>query len=152
MDLFALRHAQASPDAPSDAERPLTPTGRRHAEALALRLRTLGALPAKIFSSPLVRARETALALDPNPELTDILAPGASPREICDFLAPRVTRDDRVFVVGHQPDLGALISALTGHGSIVLPPCGLARISIDRPDVAWTGHLVWLLTPDVFDA
>ena len=60
MKLYFLRHASASDVAPSDAERKLTKEGEEEARIAGAALAELGVKPAHIFSSPLVRARQTA--------------------------------------------------------------------------------------------
>ena len=63
--LLILRHGPA--EAPRvgcpDAERPLSPEGRRRTQAAMKRLVGLGHRPDHIFHSPYVRAHETALHL-----------------------------------------------------------------------------------------
>lgn len=139
MELLILRHAQAVPQGfqgLSDEDRPLTPLGLHHAESLGRLLRDTGCIPSRVFSSPLVRARETALAVirgsgaHPELEFTAELAPGGT------FEPPRV---DRILVVGHAPD----VSRLAGF-ALRMPPCALARIELEPR------HLIWLLDPDVF--
>ena len=60
MRLYFLRHASASDVAPSDAERKLTKEGEEESRMAGAALAELGVKPARIFSSPLVRARQTA--------------------------------------------------------------------------------------------
>ncbi|HUI05986.1 MAG TPA: phosphohistidine phosphatase SixA [Verrucomicrobiae bacterium] len=60
MRLYLLRHASASDVAPSDAERQLTKEGEEESRIAGAALAELGVQPAHIFSSPLVRARQTA--------------------------------------------------------------------------------------------
>jgi phosphohistidine phosphatase len=64
MKLYILRHGEAAehsdPRFKNDADRPLTPNGIRRTKQLAHSLRQLEVSFDVIFSSPLVRARETA--------------------------------------------------------------------------------------------
>jgi len=77
--LWMLRHGEAVPhDSKPDAERELTPRGRLQAEAAGGALAALSAEFAACYTSPKVRARETAeLAcayLNIEPVLEDSLA------------------------------------------------------------------------------
>ena len=59
--LWLLRHGEAVPhDSKPDAERELTPRGRRQSEAAGIALAALNVEFAACYTSPKVRARETA--------------------------------------------------------------------------------------------
>jgi phosphohistidine phosphatase len=127
MRLLIVRHAEAAPGGP-DELRALTPTGREQAWALGRRLRDDGLLPDAIVSSPLLRARETAVALGlGEPQVDKRLAPGASPDDLRDAATGR---GDLVVVVGHQPDCGHAVAAFTGETEPSFPPCCHALIEL----------------------
>ncbi len=127
MRLIVVRHAEAAPGEP-DALRALTPQGRVDAAALGERLVTEG-LEA-VVSSPLLRARETAEAIAVAsalaPEIDERLAPGATAD---DLKAAAHGRGETVAVVGHQPDLGLAVLALTGEDH-PFPPGGTAVVEL----------------------
>ncbi|HXR11297.1 MAG TPA: histidine phosphatase family protein [Gaiellaceae bacterium] len=126
MRLILVRHAEAAPGEP-DELRPLTPEGRKHARALGDRLREASVAPDAVVTSPLLRARETAAALGlGEPEIDDRLAPGASPDELRDVA---VGRGDTVLVVGHQPDCGQAVLALSGV-EVPFPPAGYHELEL----------------------
>lgn len=140
-DLLLLRHGIAEPreDGRADAARALTPAGRRRCAAVLTRLRQRGLAADRLFSSPLVRARQTAeLALQaelaPSLELAETLAPGGSPlaqlATWLDVVPARAGQRPRLLLVGHEPDLGNLACALIGApaGSITLRKAGLALL------------------------
>ena len=131
MRLLIVRHAEAAPGDP-DELRTLTPRGREQARRLGERLRHDGLVPAAIVTSPLLRARETAHALELGEASVDErLAPGATPGDVRD-----AARDhgDPVLVVGHQPDCGRAAAAFTGGPELAFPPCGLAVVELEpRP-------------------
>ena len=62
MRLFVLRHAIAEDAEPgqADSERRLTDPGREKLQRVLRRARQAGLEPAAVFSSPYVRARQTA--------------------------------------------------------------------------------------------
>ena len=91
--LWLLRHGEAVPhDSKPDPERELTPRGRKQSEAAGAALAALGIEFAACYTSPKVRARETAalacerLNIDPVDEQS--LAEGFS-RDGCRRAAPR---------------------------------------------------------------
>ena len=117
MRVVIVRHAQAAPGNP-DELRPLTPEGREQARLLGDELRALA--PDAVVTSPLLRARETAAALDcGEPEIDERLAPGATPEDV---RAAAAERGDVVVVVGHQPDCGRAAAVLTGGPEPAFPP------------------------------
>lgn len=158
MELLVVRHAKAAPQGSGpDEERPLTPEGHAQAESIGRALAKFDFLPGKIFSSPLVRARQTVGAIlvgagrEIDTEFTPALRPGCSSKAVQEYLGAWVGRGDRLMIVGHQPDLGNFIAAVVagGHAGVQLSPGALARIDLERPDVDWSGYLVWLWSPDL---
>jgi phosphohistidine phosphatase len=116
-----VRHAEAAPGDP-DELRPLTAAGREQARTLGRQLREQGFRPAVVVSSPLLRARETAAALDlGDTDVDERLAPGATPADIRESAAGR---GEIVVVVGHQPDCGQAVAAISGSPEPSFPPCG----------------------------
>ncbi len=129
MRLLIVRHAEAAPGNP-DELRPLTPSGREQARTLGRRLRRERLLPDAVVTSPLLRARETAAALALGEPQTDRrLAPGAAPADLRDAARGR---GETVLLVGHQPDCGRAVAALTGGPAPAFPPCGFAVVEVER--------------------
>jgi phosphohistidine phosphatase len=120
--LYVVRHAEAAPGEPDELRR-LTSAGRRQASALGAQLARDGVRLDALLSSPLLRARETAAAigkaLDVAVEIDDRLAPGASPDSVRLAVAGR---GDAVAIVGHQPDCGEIVAALSGRPAPAFPP------------------------------
>jgi phosphohistidine phosphatase len=128
MRLLIVRHAEAAPGSP-DELRTLTPAGRAEARALGRRLRDARLVPDAVVTSPLLRARETAVALGlGEPTVDERLAPGAAPEDIREAAADRGTS---VLVVGHQPDCGQAAAAFAGGPEPALPPCGHVLVELD---------------------
>jgi phosphohistidine phosphatase SixA len=127
MRVIVVRHAEAAPGEP-DELRALTPAGRETARALGEQLR--GTEIDAVVSSPLLRARETAepiaRAAGVEPETDERLAPGASADDVRDAVAGR---SGTVVVVGHQPDCGLAVLAVTGR-EVAFPPGGTAEIDL----------------------
>ena len=126
MRLILVRHAKAAPGDP-DELRPLTDEGREQARALGSELRARGLAADAVLTSPLLRGRETAAALGlGEPQIDDRLAPGASPEQIREAATGR---GDVVVVVGHQPDCGDAVLALTGR-EVSFPPSGYHELEL----------------------
>lgn len=120
MELLVIRHAKAEAHGHpgGDAARALVAKGEAQAERIGRFLRVTERLPDIVLTSPLVRARQTAERLCasaevPSPVVQPWLASGMDPetavRELGAFAA-----FDRVAIVGHEPDLSALIESLLG--------------------------------------
>ncbi len=155
MQLVLFRHGIAvshdDPDCPEDDLRPLTPKGIRRTHEAARGLAALEVEPDVILTSPLVRARETALiaaeelgfdagAVRVTENLRWELPPGRILEEIDGMGAARV------LCVGHAPHLDALLAAALGlrAGSISsLGKAGAACVTRHARDAV----LDWLLTP-----
>lgn len=122
MRLYFMRHAQAvDPEdwTGEEVARPLTDKGRKRAEDAAAGLARLRPGIGVVISSPLVRAYETAAivgrVIGLPAETSDLLRPGFDLMRLDQALGMRPDADGPLFV-GHEPDLGQLVSALTRHG------------------------------------
>lgn len=127
MKILLVRHCEATHGAP-DELRELTPAGRDAACGLGERLAPTR--PAAVLCSPLVRARQTAEAiaqacgLEAEPD--DRLAPGTDAEAV---RAVAADRGEPVVVVGHQPDCGEIVLAVTGREAL-FPPGGVAEVDL----------------------
>ena len=150
--LWLLRHGDAEPHGVRpDPERRLTPRGEEQAASAGAALAALGLEVALAFTSPKVRARDTAAlacpalgveALDHAP-----LAGGFDRAEALALLEA-AGPDDRVLVVGHEPDFSQVVHDLTG-ARVDLKKGGVAAIRLDGTQ---GGELLVLLRPRELDA
>jgi phosphohistidine phosphatase SixA len=128
MRLFLARHAKAAPGHP-DELRPLTPEGREQARGLGERL--AARQPSLVFTSPLLRARETgsAIAKAAGAELRidDRLAPGATAEGLLELVAGA---GEVVVAVGHQPDCSEIAAAL-GEGDVPFAPGAVHELVLE---------------------
>ena len=116
--LWLLRHGEAVPhDSKPDAERELTARGERQSAAAGAALARLGVEFDAIYTSPKVRAADTAKlaaeALNVEPEEEAVLADGFERADALELLA-RHGADARVLVVGHDPSFTQVVHDLTG--------------------------------------
>lgn len=118
--LVVMRHGPAEGLAPhhaGDAERRLTPQGRARTERACAALGRLLPRLERIYTSPYLRARETAellaAALEaPAPTVTPLLAPGFEPARLAQMLAEGGERG--MAIVAHEPDLSGFVGWLGG--------------------------------------
>lgn len=121
MELYFLRHAEAEAKTPGmeDTDRALTEEGRKVIGRVAEGLKRDGVRFDIIFTSPLLRARQTAGILADTsstasgPVETDALLVGSPPGELVAELRGRKGLESILFV-GHEPHLGGCISWFTG--------------------------------------
>lgn len=158
MELLIVRHAIAFERDRQrwrgDAARPLSPAGIRRARKAAAGLKEFSKAPDRVLTSPLVRSKQTAQILTdiagwPQAEEAPELSPGAPAPAVLTLLAK--IRVKRVAVVGHQPDLGALLTACLIEDGEALPiemkKNAIACVSFDGPLRAGRASLQWLATP-----
>ena len=162
MLLVLFRHGPAGtalPDRGSeDAKRPLTPRGVEKTRRAALGLSRILDSEPHIYSSPLVRARETAdlLAAAYIPslqvEIMEALVPGRSMEEILGRIVE--IANGTVVLVGHEPGLGHLAGVLVTGKSMTLPlkKAGACGIDLAGNVAPGQGDLKFLATPRMLRA
>jgi phosphohistidine phosphatase len=154
-----IRHAVAEErDAerwPDDRERPLTAAGIRRFRRVARHLGRVLSRVDGVWTSPLVRARQTAEILIeqtgwPVPGESAALAPEAPPRGILGLLREH-RGSGRIALVGHEPSLhlilGLLVSGSPEGAGIEMKKGGAALVRFDSAPAAGAGVLRWLLPP-----
>lgn len=151
--LEILRHGEAEPaGAAGDAARPLSPTGRRAVTALAAGLAMEGGRPGRIFSSPILRARQTAeIVRDAMPRAPAIepmeeLLPERDPSDVLRALEAQGAITGDVLLVTHQPLAGRLAALLTGDAP-ALRPGTLVRIECAAGVGPGSGRLIRTVEP-----
>ncbi len=134
--------------------RPLTDKGRRRAKQSGLGLLALHLTPTEILSSPLTRARQTAVILQALLQhtmpirVTSTLGPDAPPEAITSLLTT-MPADAVVWCIGHEPHLSATAGfLLTGApcGGLSLKKAGACLIRMDGAVTPGAGRLDWWLT------
>jgi len=163
MDVYLVRHASAhernSTRWPDDALRPLTTLGMRKFRKAAAGLARCVPKTAAMFTSPYVRARETAAMLTEHGKFRTAsesaeLIPGKTPRAVFDLLRGR--RRNAVVLVGHEPALSAWMSA-----ALAVEPSRIksefkkgaaACVRFEKTIGPGCATLVWLLPPRVLRA
>jgi phosphohistidine phosphatase len=157
-EIYLVRHAIAADRGeawPDDTKRPLTTRGiNRFKDGLG-GLKWIEAAIDEIFSSPLVRAKQTADLLaaavegHPTVKILEALSPGQGSSLVMGQLAKAAKRR-RIALVGHEPDLGQLAAHLIGASRpLTFKKGGICRIDVGTISARSTGSLVWFVTPKV---
>ena len=129
--LWLLRHGEAVPhESKPDDERELTARGERQALAAGAALARLGAEFSAGYTSPMLRARQTAelacRALGIEPVVEESVGYGFDRDDAIALL--RAHGDDaRVLVVGHEPDFSQVVHDFTG-GRVDFKKGGIAAL------------------------
>jgi len=160
VNLYLLRHGLAvergTPGFKTDAERPLTPKGKRQLRQIAAAMRSLDLEFNLILSSPFRRARQTAeivaqsLGLKKHLAFSDELTPDGDPKALIQQLNELKPAPENVLLVGHEPHLSGLMMRLISGGAtagIELKKGGLGKLEIVVLRFGRCATLAWLLTP-----
>jgi phosphohistidine phosphatase len=158
MKVYVIRHAAAADEADydRDEERPLTKSGKATMKSVARLLTELAIAPGRIYTSPLLRARETAditakaLGKGGPVEEAGQLAPGHAPVEVVSMLAESGL--DEAAVVGHEPQLGKLVSLMVAGSDtpvVDMRKASVACVEFDGPAAAGGGVVAWHIVPEI---
>lgn len=116
MDVYLMRHGEASFDADSDINRELTDRGRQEALRSVKSVITASRTIDAVWSSPYLRAKQTAeiavkelgapLSLQPR------LTPDYNPSKVTDWLYELNGSVNSVLITSHMPLVGKLVSLM----------------------------------------
>jgi phosphohistidine phosphatase len=144
MTFYVVRHGRAESSAPGgDAERRLTAEGRdgflAHARALAPALRI-----ARIVTSPLARARETAalLAAAVGAAVVEDPALAAGASSGAEVLRLGARLGEGTALVGHNPELAEALALAAGR-EVEVQPGAVAAVEADGGGF----RLAWIRAP-----
>lgn len=144
-----LRHGIAYPrGSMPEKTRGLTEAGHRRMKEIARSLVRLLPEVDAIYSSPLLRCRQTAehVAEHYDVKITEIdeLLPDAEPKKFERFI--RASDGQRLICVGHEPTLTAMMLQITGmSGELELKKGGSYAVRLEPRG----GALEWMLPPSV---
>ena len=155
MEIYILRHGAAEEPQTGhpDAERSLTPDGRKKLRNILKTAGAAGVAPSLILTSPYKRALQTAQMaaeiLEYKGELlrTKSLEPGSSPKTVWDEI--RVHKDElRMMLVGHEPLFSRLTAYLLGSPNLQVEfkKGAIVCIEVERFPTEPHAVLRWMLT------
>ena len=151
LTLLLLRHAEAdaAQSGLADIDRPLSVRGRTEALDAADCIASAELRVDAVLASPALRARETAIIVAAELDITDDLRFDAAlylgtPDELLPAVRRCTADSHTVLVVGHNPGLSALAQQFMGGSQRVeLRPAGLCRVQFEhtswqqvRPELA----------------
>lgn len=159
--LYLLRHATAQDRhlGLPDAERQLIAKGERQSRRVAAWCQRHGLRPGRLLCSPLPRAQQTAALLAqhlhacPAPEAANWLCIHTPTAQALAQIGPLLgAGQPEAWLVGHEPDLSALIAALLCQTEPVLAPkkASLTCLALDAHSSA-PGQLLWHLPCELMD-
>ena len=163
MNLYLLRHAEAF-DADvrfsTDGLRPLTEKGGTRARAMGKAMRRVKIDLSLIWSSPYLRARQTAeivaeeLGFTDRLALRDRLAPDGDLRQLMDDVSDLDSSIENLLLTGHEPLLSMLLSVLTtgtANLRVDFKKCSLAKLKLtNRIGFERCATLSWLVPSRLF--
>lgn len=161
MVFFFLRHGIAAdrddPKYRNDSLRPLTAQGHEKMRRVASGMQVLNLKFDAIYSSPYIRARQTAEIVaksyglkNKSIHLTENLLPPATIEVLLKEIRTLLPESKNVLLVGHEPHLTEMISSLLKSPRalpIDFKKGGLCSVSIDPSAGQRQAILNWLLTP-----
>ena len=158
--LFVLRHgiAVVRGDAsyPLDSDRPLTTRGVKRLRRIAKGMRQMKVAYDLLLTSPYRRALETAFIVAREYGTGELIQTSQAlraevlPEEVIRSVQEKYSPCRRLLLVGHEPQLSALISTLTsGNASArpLLKKGGLCKLEVEKLQIGKCANLIWLLTP-----
>lgn len=155
MELYLVRHAHAVDDAARDDDRPLSADGRRQARDVGGALARQGVALARIVTSPLVRAVETAelvavaLGFDARLDVADALRPDGGWKQLQREVLEPLAGERAVALVGHEPSIGHFLSKLLHEKGLSMQKGAVVRLDFADPDTR--ARVVWTLSPKRLD-
>ncbi|MCU1277801.1 MAG: sixA1 [bacterium] len=155
MELFLIRHAHAvDGDGMRDDDRPLSKEGRKQALDVGGALARQKVRFARIVTSPLVRAVETAelvavaLGYDGALDVHDAMRPDGSWKHLLRELLQK-HGDEPLALVGHEPTIGHYLSKLVHQKGLSMSKGAVVRL--DWHDAETPAGVVWTLSPKRLD-
>jgi phosphohistidine phosphatase len=156
MQLYLLRHGIAEKGRPGgrDADRALTPEGKKKLRDVLRTAARAGVAPDYVLTSPYLRAVETAdiatAVLDCKASITrsNALVPDSSPQDLWQEI--RIYRGaGQILVSSHEPLLSRSVAYLLSSPSLAvdMKKGGLVRIDLEAFGPEPRGLLKWYLVP-----
>lgn len=156
--ILLVRHADAGDPSEwigPESQRPLSAKGIKQASRLAAVLLESKLRLDSIRTSPARRCAETAAilaaALEVDAAVDERLSTGPSAAQIEELFREQ-GKISRLMIVGHEPQLAALVAELTGIRTISIEKGAALRIDLPRGVVDGSGRLVWFAPPALFRA
>jgi phosphohistidine phosphatase len=158
MRIYLFRHGEAlsksDPSVSSDPQRPLIEEGIRRTRLAAEALAKFEIPFDAVYTSPWVRAKQTAkivcevLGLNNVLHEMDELAGDRAVEDVMNALAKQ-SRHEEIILVGHNPllsDIASYLLALSQGMQVDLKKSGICAVETDRVPPKNPGTLLWAMT------
>ena len=154
MQIFIMRHGQASFQADSDEARALTKQGTLEAELMGQWLAKMDVNPDTIIVSPYIRAQQTcqqvikALAGQYRPQTLSLITPSGRAADVRDYLDGEIAVKpiSQLLLVSHMPIVSYLVDEYTQHEKApVFQTAGICEIDYDVSTMK--GEFIRLVSP-----
>ncbi|XQW85956.1 phosphohistidine phosphatase SixA [Thalassotalea piscium] len=155
MQLFVMRHGQATSFGDSDAERTLTKQGFDEVARMGQWLVDNDYHIEKILVSPYVRAQQTAkqittqLSKQPLLKTVDFITPEGNAKQAHDYIDGALTSEpiEHLLIVSHMPFVSYLLAELTSNANApIFQTAAIAHIDYDTQ--LMKGRLVQMISPN----
>ncbi|WP_448210888.1 phosphohistidine phosphatase SixA [Colwellia sp. MEBiC06753] len=159
MQIFIMRHGQASDWGQSDAQRALTEHGVQEAEAMGKWMEQQKISPNLIWVSPYLRAEQTYQAMLPTLAVTAqhqtqaMITPSGAARTVHDLIDGELATGhiDQLLLVSHMPLVSYLVAELTHETQTPIFQTA-SIVEIDYDIETMTGRFVQMISPsDLID-
>lgn len=142
-ELLLIRHAKSAWGDPalSDRDRPLNARGKRDAPFMGSLLRFRSLEPDRIVSSPARRAVKTArliaaqVGYDKDAIAVEEAIYLGGAKALIGLVQELGDAAERIYLVGHNPDISEAASRLTGESLGDMPTCSI--VAIEFPVESW---------------
>jgi phosphohistidine phosphatase len=154
MQLFIMRHGDASMIAQTDSQRPLTEQGIVEASLMGKWLKGLDVNIEHLLVSPYLRAQQTASVLlsqldyKPKSKTINIITPSGNAAQVHDYIDGFIEKShcQQLLMVTHMPLVSYLVEDLTvNQQSPIFQTAAIAQIDYDIKNMK--GELVRLISP-----
>jgi phosphohistidine phosphatase len=154
MQLFIMRHGQASENFKQDSQRQLLEEGSAEVSTIATWLSYSGVTFDHILVSPFVRAQQTANIINaensPNCSLAtiDLITPSGRAEQVHDYIAALLQSSsiENLLIVSHMPLVSYLTAELTYDKACpIFQTAGVAQIDYDEQNMC--GNMVNFVAP-----
>ncbi|NPA45602.1 MAG: phosphohistidine phosphatase SixA [Chlorobi bacterium] len=149
-EVYVIRHGKSSWEIPewSDEERPLRKKGKKRTQKVAKYLKKKGIVPQLILTSPAKRAKQTAKILrevlgEKIPVRTEKILYTGDEDDMEALLYGLDDKIERVFVVGHNPDLTDWVNKYKDEKIFNFPTSavfGVGFYAKKWPDLPWASY------------
>jgi len=141
MQIFIMRHGQASFEGRNDAERELTEQGGLEARLMASWMEKMECNPDLVWVSPFTRAQETfqglltKLDIEKNMQTLEMIIPSGDANSVRDLIDGEIesSQCQQLLIISHMPFVSYLVAELTQQQSApIFQTAGVCEIEYNE--------------------